>query len=368
MLITRLSCVIAMPMAILFGSSQFALAQQDALTINPATPFSTNVYLEAYYVGAQHSQGALPDYIYSYQQTSQANINLALIQSKYASEHLRANLGLASGTFMRANYAKEAGVLNNLYQANIGVRLSDHQQWWLDVGVLPSHIGLETAKGNENWTLTRSMMADNSPYFETGAKLSFSSQDQRWTVAGLVLNGWQRIRRQADNSTPAIGHLISYQAPSGMVINSSSFIGSDTPDNMRKMRYFHHLDMQFALSDHWQVQAAWDIGAEQAEKSSSRYYVWHAPLIQTRYQWDAQWALSARWEGYHDPHQVIVRLPETRSFSSQAVSLNLDYRIAQQALYRIELKRLQSAQAIYGDTESAQHSNYLLSTALLLEF
>ena len=93
-------------------------------------------------------------------------------------------MGIASGTFMRANYAQESGVLNNLYQANIGFRLSDHQQWWLDMGVLPPHIGLETAKGNENWALTRTLMADNTPYFETRAKLSFTSQDQRWTIAG----------------------------------------------------------------------------------------------------------------------------------------------------------------------------------------
>lgn len=337
------------------------------LTPNPSN-LKLSAYAEGYYVAARHNDGALPDYVYSYQQTAQTNINLALIQAQYSHENFRANLGLASGTFMRANYAKESGVLNNLYQANIGIRLSNDQQWWLDMGVLPSHIGLETAKGNENWTLTRSMMADNSPYFETGAKLSFTSQDQRWKLAGLLLNGWQRIRRQADNTTPAIGHLISYQSPMGLSMNSSSFIGSDTPDNARRMRYFHHFDMQIPMSERWQIQLAWDIGAEQVEKSSSRYYVWHSPLIQTRYQWNPEWSVSARAEAYYDPNQVIIQSNGDDRFSAKSFSTNLDYRPYPSIMYRIELKQIDASANATNQTWHPSQDNLLLTTMLALEF
>jgi len=342
-------------------------ADDDKESSHPSSALKLSGYLESYYVNRRHNDGDLPSYVYSYQQTEQVNINLGLIQAKYSSEDFRANLGLASGTFMRANYAKESGILNNLFQANIGFRLSDDQKWWLDMGVLPSHIGLETAKGNENWALTRSLMADNSPYFETGAKLSFTSQDKRWTVAGLVLNGWQRIRRQADNTLPAIGHLISYQSPSGVLINSSSFIGSDTPDHDRKMRYFHHFNMQIPMTEQLQIQLAWDIGAEQIAKSSSHYHIWHAPLIQARYQWNPEWSMTARVEVYRDPQQVIIQTDDGNGFRARAFSSNLDFRPNKSIMYRVELKKIDAS----GD-DSYQahqtHDNLLLTTLLALEF
>ncbi len=347
---------------VFLSQTSHAASNTETSQLDPTVQVSG--YAEAYYVGARHNDGRLPDYVYSYQQTSQAHINLALIQSKYSSENFRANLSLASGTFMRANYANESGILNNLYQANIGIRLFDQQQWWLDIGVLPSHIGLETAKGNENWTLSRSIMADNTPYFETGAKLSYISQNQRWTLAGLVLNGWQRIRRQADNTLPAIGHLISYQSPTGWILNSSSFIGSDTPDSERRMRYFHHLNMQIPLTDRWQLQLAWDIGAEQAEKSSHRYYVWHSPLIQTRYQFNPEWSATFRLEAHHDPHQVIIQSLQNNGFTAKAFSSNLDYRANPSLMYRIELKQIDASKS----TEYQAAHNFLINTSLSFDF
>ena len=343
-------------------------ADIDKESLKSSSNLKLSGYLESYYVNPRHNDGDLPNYVYSYQKTEQLNINLGLIQAKYSSDAVRANLGIASGTFMRANYAKESGVLNNLYQANIGFRLSDHQQWWLDMGVLPSHIGLETAKGNENWALTRSLMADNTPYFETGAKLSFTSQDQRWTVAGLVLNGWQRIRRQADNTLPAIGHLISYQSPSGILINSSSFIGSDTPDHDRKMRYFHHFNMQIPMTEQLQMQLAWDIGAEQAEKSSSRYFVWHAPLIQARYQWNPEWSMTARLEAYQDPKEVMIQRVGDRGFRASAFSSNLDFRPNTSIMYRIGLKKINVSGDDSYEATHQSHDNLLLTTLLALEF
>lgn len=335
-------------------------------SLNPSA-LQLNAYLESYYVDARNSRQQLPEHFYSYQQINQPAVNLAFIQASFNQPDFRANLAFASGTFMRANYAREPDGLNNLYQANVGIRLSQ-QQIWLDIGVMPSHIGLETARGLDNWTLTRSMMADNSPYYETGLKLSYTSPDQRVTVAGLLLNGWQRIRRQSGNSLPALGHLISYQLTDDVKINSSSFIGSDTPDRERRMRYFHHLDLQYNFSPQWQMQAAWDIGAQQAEKSTSEYHIWHAPLLQVRYKIDPQWAVTARWEAFYDPHQVIVQVQPWQRFSSQAYSLNMDYAPDAHIAYRLELKYLDSQRAIFPTHHSAEKQDYLISSALILHF
>ncbi len=327
-----------------------------------------NAYFESYYVDARESRRQLPEQVYSYQQVNQPAINLAYVQASFAQPDIRGNLAFAGGTFMRANYAREPEGLDNLYQANVGIRLSEQQQIWLDVGVMPSHIGLETARGLDNWTLTRSMMADNSPYYETGLKLSYRSPDQRLTVAGLLLNGWQRIRRQSGNSLPALGHLISYQINEDFTINSSSFIGSDTPDRERRMRYFHHLDMQYNFSPQWQMQAAWDIGAQQPEKASSEYHVWHSPLLQVRYKIDAQMAITGRWEAFYDPHQVIIQVQPWQRFSTQAISLNFDYALNAHMAYRVELKYLDSDAAIFRNHQQTYQQDLLINSALILHY
>ena len=56
--------------------------------------------------------------------------------------------------------------------------------------------------------LTRSLAAENSPYFETGAKISYTSDNGKLFLSGLVLNGWQRIARLEGNQTLAFGHQI----------------------------------------------------------------------------------------------------------------------------------------------------------------
>ncbi len=43
---------------------------------------------------------------------------------------------------------------------------------------MPSHIGFESAVGSDCWNLTRSILAENSPYFESGIKLNYTNKKQ----------------------------------------------------------------------------------------------------------------------------------------------------------------------------------------------
>lgn len=59
---------------------------------------------------------------------------------------------------------------------------------WLDAGIYPSHIGLESAVGKDNRTLTRSLAAENSPYYESGARITYVTPNNAWTLCAHVLN------------------------------------------------------------------------------------------------------------------------------------------------------------------------------------
>lgn len=333
--------------------------------------FAINGYLESYYTHDFNNPGSdkRPGFTYSHDRTGKPQINLALIKASFKNDRVRANLALASGTYMRANYAAEPDTLQHIYEANLGIRLSDEHDVWLDVGVMPSHIGHESAIGADNWTLTRSMMADNSPYFETGAKLSYTTPDGKWMISGLLLNGWQRIQRPEGNTTPAFGHQLTYKPNDKVTINSSSFIGNDKSDQERQMRYLHNLYGQFELNDRWGLIAALDVGAEQKFGGSDQYSVWFSPNLIVRYRWNDNLSLAARMEYYQDKDGVIIGTDTPHGFRTTGYSVNMDYRFSPNILWRAELKKLDSRDKIFEKERDGFSDNNLMAiTSVSLSF
>lgn len=261
-----------------------------------------------------------------------------MVEASYSGDSVRANLALADGTYMTANYALESGALANIYEASLGLKLSDRHNVWLDVGVMPSHIGFEGAIGTDYATLTRSMAADNSPYFETGAKVTYTSEFGRWTLSGLILNGWQRIEGPDGNSTPSFGHQLTYKPNDRITLNSSSFVGNDKSDEQRRTRYFHNLYGIFQLSDRWHLWVGFDFGAEQSSKGSSSHNTWFTPVAIARFSATSRTSVAARVEYFDDENGVIVSSQSPDGFKMFGYSINVDHRLSSSVLWRTEVK------------------------------
>ncbi len=269
---------------------------------------------------------------------------------------------------MQANYAAEPKDLQKVFEANIGLKLSDQYNLWLDAGVLPSHIGFETAVGAENWTLTRSILADNSPYFETGLRLSYTSVDGKWYASGLLLNGWQRIQRPEGNTMPSFGHQLTYKPNPKITLNSSSFIGNDKSDKNRKMRYFHNFYGQYQLDDHWSLITGFDIGAEQRERNSNSYNVWFTPIVITRYAYSDWLSITARAEYYQDKNGVIVDTGTPSGIRTTSYSANVDFKVSTNVGLRAELRKFHSKDDIFLDNHRPSQNNFIATTALTFSF
>ncbi|HNC32225.1 MAG TPA: outer membrane beta-barrel protein, partial [Cyclobacteriaceae bacterium] len=178
-----------------------------------SSPLTFSGYVETYYVYDfnQPESNVRPSFIYSYNRHNEVNLNLGFVKASYNTDQVRANLALMTGTYANANLAAEPGVLKNVLEANAGVKLSRNKNLWVDAGIFASHIGFESAIGKDCWNLTRSMLADNTPYYEAGAKVSYTTDDGRWFVSALVLNGWQRIHRVDGNSLPSFGTQVTFK-------------------------------------------------------------------------------------------------------------------------------------------------------------
>jgi len=248
---------------------------------------------------------------------------------------------------MNANYASEPGVLKNVVEANVGYKLSAKKNLWLDVGILPSHIGFESAIGKDNWTPTRSLVAENSPYFESGAKLSYSTDDNKLTIAALALNGWQRITRVDGNSLMSWGTQVCWKLSGKLILNYSTFIGTDKPDSIRLWRYYHNVYAIWQSSEKVGITFGFDIGSEQKSKGQSSFNTWYAPVCILRFTPYQQWAFAYRAEYFKDRQEVIIATGTQNGFAAFGNSLNIDYMPVDKIMLRLEGRYLNSKDDIF---------------------
>ncbi len=301
-------------------------------------------------------------WIYSHNRNNEVNINLAFLKASHSSEKTRANLAFMTGTYANANLAQEPGVLRNIFEANAGVKISQKHNLWIDMGVMPSHIGFESAIGMDCMNLTRSILADNSPYFESGAKITYITPSNRWLFSGMYLNGWQRIQRPDGYSTPSFGHQIQWKPKDGWIINSSSFLGTDTPDRLRKMRYFHNFYLQGKIKTEWTFVLGIDNGLQQQNANegltNGPYHHWWSPVFIIQNQLSKRLRAAVRFEHYNDRNGVIISDRLGNGFEASGYSANLDVQISENALWRIEARQ----------TSGTSLSQTYFTTALMIRW
>ena len=230
-------------------SSAYSSAKNDSLW-NKKPELTLSGFLDAYYVYDFNKPkgNSRQTFLYNHNRHNEFNLNLALIKLGLQNDKYRANLALQTGTYANDNYAAEPGLLKSIFEANVGISLNRNNSLWLDAGVLPSYIGFEYAISADNLTLTRSLLVENSPYYLSGAKLTYTASE-KLEIAGLVLNGWQRIQRLQGNSMPSLGTQVIFTPSKKTTFNWSTFIGTDDPDSITRMRYFNNFYGVFQISE-----------------------------------------------------------------------------------------------------------------------
>ena len=359
---------------ILFGLillSNIQLIAQDT-TSGPQTStlLSFTGFAEAYY---SYDFNKPPDnnrpfFLYSHNRHNEFNVNLAFLSGRYSAERIRANISLAVGTYMNANYAAEPGVLKNIYEASVGVKIMKTKNLWIDAGIFPSHIGFESAHSPSCLVLTRSILAENSPYYEGGAKITYTSDNSKWLFSALALNGWQRIQRVSGNSLMSWGSQITFTPSDKISFNYSTFFGTDKPDSLRLWRIFHDVYGIFHLTDKLELIMGIDAGQEQVSKGSSDYNTWYGGAGILQYAINDNWALAIRGEYYSDGNGVIISTGTPNGFKTSGFSLNIDRSIGEHLLWRTEFRIFSSKDEIFMKDNVAQKNNSAFTTSLAITF
>lgn len=306
-------------------------------------------------------------FLFNHNRHNAVNLNLGYLKLGLSHAKYRANLALQAGTYVNDNYASEPASLGQLFEANVGIALNKGNSIWLDAGIFSSHIGFESAISMDNQTLTRSLLAENSPYFLSGFKLSYSPSS-RWEMAVLLLNGWQRIQPISGNSLLSVGTQLRWKFDENSVLNWSSFIGTDDPDSTRRMRFFNNFYCQFQLNENLSLTTGFDIGLQQKAKGSSVYYFWYSPVLIGQMKLHTSWKVAARFEYFQDDYQLIIPNQLALDFRTMGYSVNLDYAPASRFLWRVEGRMLQSSEKVLDRSDGPTRSNFVLATSLAVKF
>ena len=323
--------------------------------------FSVQLFAEVYASSVPNKpyDQLRPAYHYNYTKANTAGLNLALARVHYSSKNFRTNIGFMAGDYPKANLAAEEPWARNIYEANAGYKLSKQKELWFDVGILPSHIGSETAIGKENWSATRSITADNSPYYETGAKLSFKP-NIKWNFALLALTGWQRITIPKNQNWPAVGTQITFTPTSKFTINSSTFFGNIVTGSKNENRYYSNLYTNIVLNNKASLNLGWDLGIQESNNYTTNF-VWSGLIAAIRYQLKPnKWSITIRYERFLDKKNLLFTLSENiyHEFNVHHGSVNLDFLAVKNLLVRVEANYQQAPFPIFRKGTQLVHNMF----------
>lgn len=348
-----------------FGVMHGSAQQQDS----SGTQVELSGFADTYYAfdPAMPTSGNRQPFFYNHNRNNEFNLNLGYLKAAVTHPRFRANLALQAGTYVNANYANEPGTLKNIFEGNVGLSLNRKNSLWLDAGIFASHIGFESAVSMDNWTLTRSILAENSPYFLAGAKLAFRP-NPKWEMTGLVLNGWQRIQRVPGSSLPSFGTQAKVTPSEKVTLNWSTFVGTEDPDSTRRMRYFNNFFGQFQVARRFGLIAGFDFGFQQRSKGSTQHDLWYSLALIGRYAFSDKWAAALRAEYYQDASGVVIPSPSIWGFSVTGTSLNLDYSPWDLVKVRVEGRWMLAEAAIFQTNEGLTRNNFAIVASLAARF
>lgn len=351
-------------------SAAFALCASalGAQAMDTTTKIRLNGFVDAYYAyDVTRPVDGERRYTTQPVRHNEANLNLAWIGVTVTRQKVRARVALQAGTSVQANYAGEPrrgatsgpDVARFIQEGVVGVKLSDHL--WIDAGIYYSYLGLEGWSSSDNPTYTRSLVADYTPYYLSGAKLTWSPT-AKLTAQLHVVNGWQNISE--NNRSKAAGARLDYAVSPSLTLSYANFIGNEQPTGNRNVvRAFHQLMAKGTVSTGTQWQGQGDVGTQGGAS-------WYGLVAIARHPITDRAALTGRLERYSDPDQVIIATSGPTGFVGNGASAGLDVMIDAGVQWRSEIRGIRTSAALYpvGTSGTPKRTNGVLVTSLSIGF
>ncbi len=226
---------------------------------------------------------------------------------------------------------------------------------------MPSYIGFESWYGRDCSNLTRSLLAENSPYFFTGGKFTFNP-NPKWEIQLWLTNGWQNIVRDEENKSLGIGGGIKFIPTEDFTINYSNYFGNENPNPVRLNRFFNNFYAMYEKNQ-WTAILGADYGIQQTLRDGCDSRVWL--IASLKRELGNKFELAGRAEFYSDPNAIIL----SEGIKVSGFSANMDYSISKAALLRVKARKFISPDAIFSLPDAGfSQRNFALTGSLAVWF
>jgi putative OmpL-like beta-barrel porin-2 len=290
------------------------------------------------------------------------NVNLAFVEAKLDGPRVRGRLALQAGTSVQSNYSGEPtngtvsgpSLAQHIQEAFAGVKAGSNV--WVDGGIFYSHLGMEGWVSRDNPTYTRSLVADYSPYYQSGVRITWATS-RKLTAQLDVVNGWQNISE--NNSGKGAGIRLDL-TPSSKTTLSYYNLFSDEAGN--RLRTFNGVGAK-VMAGRMTLLGEFDLGTQGKSSTAGGSASWYGFTAVARAQVTPSVALSGRAERYDDEDQVIVATgtqsdgTPNGSLRANGGSIGLDIAPQGRFLWRTELRGFSNKSTIFPDGKTGTPKN-----------
>lgn len=315
--------------------------------------------VSAYY---SYSVQRPPDHLRMYSTQPATNgqiaIDLAVASMSWKTSSIDFDIALQAGTWADANYVGADADWKIVNQATVRVR--PDSAWSIGAGIGPSHIGQEGAINARNMLLSRSLIADYTPYYNATIDVTFAPS-QQWTFAVYALNGWQQIVDVNDELS--FGTKVDWNPSENTTLSWNTYVGNDEAEgDPSRLRLHSNFYADHRWSESVRSVFFFDVGAKKRANASAydrAYYV----ALKTSWMATSILRLGGRVEYMHDPNTVLV-MSSPDQFKVVGVSVGADLFVTPYAMVRFETRAFRGTEDVFPTSKGLAPRDLFFTLAL----
>jgi len=290
---------------------------------------------------------------------NQFSLSLAYLKASVAQEYWRAVAALATGSYMAVNYASEPEWARYVLEANAGVRLAP--KCWFDAGIFSSFLGFESSISADNVLYSRSFIAEATPYYESGVRLTYTPTEQ-WQIIVSVLNGWQRI--VDNNRDKAVSAQVQYYPQKELTLSYATFYGNEGVGTTSL--WWVHNPFVYYEKEEWSFLFEGFLASAEEEQQNSMAWAVH---IMGNYYLTNQWSVSARFEHFQDEKEIFYTTGTPNGFVNTSWAVGITCSLVEQVKCCVECRPFYSKDDIYlKSNTTTSNQSVLISSGISWRF
>lgn len=214
-------------------------------------------------------------------------------------------------------------------EAYVGYRIPLGRGITVEAGILPSHVGLESLQSRQDWNYTRSWLAESSPYYQAGVRVTYPFTD-RLSVQLHYLNGWAIVGE--DNNWKTFGSQVLYRSDR-LSCAFNTLIGPEQPNEHSTWRFLFDGWLSWNATRRWQLALNADYAFEQLPAAAPAE--WYGSAVYTRVAVWRTLAVAGRLEVFHDGLGAPADVPRVLTGVEQTLleaTLTVEARLAPEHL------------------------------------